>query len=88
MGMELTGDVLHLGPLLGHAAHLTRERMDARLSRYDMTPAQTHTLLYLCGHGDWRAPAGCGVASAGKALHGQWDPGSHGGEGPDPPGGG
>lgn len=30
MGMELTGDALHLGPLLGHAAHLTRERMDAR----------------------------------------------------------
>lgn len=27
MGMELTGDALHLGPLLGHAAHLTRERM-------------------------------------------------------------
>ena len=52
MGMELTGDALHLGPLLGHAAHLTRERMDARLSRYDVTPAQTHTLLYLCGHGD------------------------------------
>ena len=52
MGMELTGDALHLGPLLGYAAHLTRERMDARLSRYDMTPAQTHTLLYLCGHGD------------------------------------
>lgn len=37
-----------LGPLLGHAAHLARERMDARLSRYDMTPAQTHTLIYLC----------------------------------------
>ena len=37
-----------LGPLLGHAAHLARERMDARMSRYDMTPAQTHTLLYLC----------------------------------------
>ena len=52
MGMELTGDALHLGPLLGYAAHLARERMDARLSRYDVTPAQTHTLLYLCGHGD------------------------------------
>lgn len=38
----------HLGPLLGYAAHLSRERMDARLSRHDMTPAQTHTLLYLC----------------------------------------
>lgn len=52
MEMEKTGEVLPLGPLLGHAAHLTRERMDARLSRYDVTPAQTHTLLYLCGHGD------------------------------------
>ena len=37
-----------LGPLLDHAAHLARERMDARMSRYDMPPAQTHTLLYLC----------------------------------------
>ena len=40
-----------IGPLLGHAAHLARERMDARLSRYDMTPSQTHTLLYLSSHG-------------------------------------
>ena len=39
-----------LGPLLGHATHLARERMDARLSRYDMTPSQTHTLLYLSSH--------------------------------------
>lgn len=38
----------NLGPLLGHAAHLAKERMDARMSHYDMTPAQTHTLLYLC----------------------------------------
>ena len=52
MEMEKTGEFLPLGPLLGHAAHLARERMDARLSRYDVTPAQTHTLLYLCGHGD------------------------------------
>lgn len=36
-----------LGPMLGRCAHLSRERMDARLSRYDVTPAQTHTLLYL-----------------------------------------
>ena len=36
-----------LGPLLGHAAHLARERMDARLGCYDVTPAQTHVLLYL-----------------------------------------
>ena len=40
-----------LGPLLGHATHPARERMDARLSRYDMTPSQTHTLLYLSSHG-------------------------------------
>ena len=43
---------LPLGPLLGRAAHLARERMDARLSCYDVTPAQTHTLLYLCEHGN------------------------------------
>ena len=36
-----------IGPLLGHAAHLARERMDVRLARYDVTPAQTHVLLYL-----------------------------------------
>lgn len=36
-----------LGPMLGRCAHLSRERMDARLSRYDVTPVQTHTLLYL-----------------------------------------
>ena len=50
--MEKNRDCASLGPLLGHAAHLARERMDARLSRYDMTPAQTHTLLYLCDHRD------------------------------------
>ena len=36
-----------IGPLLGHAAYLARERMDVRLARYDVTPAQTHVLLYL-----------------------------------------
>lgn len=36
-----------LGPLLGYTAHLARERMDARLSQYDVTPAQTHVLMYL-----------------------------------------
>ena len=36
-----------IGPLLGHAAQLARERMDVRLARYDVTPAQTHVLLYL-----------------------------------------
>lgn len=45
-------DAAHLGPLLGRAAHLSRERMDVRLSGYDVTPAQTHTLLYLCRSGD------------------------------------
>ena len=40
-----------LGPLLGRCAHLTKERMDARLSGCGITPAQTHTLLYLHQHG-------------------------------------
>ena len=42
------------GPLLGHCAHLAKERMDARLSGFDVTPAQMHTLLYLHHH-DGRA---------------------------------
>ena len=36
-----------LGPMLGQCAHLARERMDARMSRFGMTPSQTHVLLYL-----------------------------------------
>lgn len=36
-----------LGPILGRCAHLARERMDARLSQYDVTPVQTHVLMYL-----------------------------------------
>lgn len=44
-------DMQALGPLLGHCAHLAKERMDARLSRSDVTPAQTHVLLYLHHHG-------------------------------------
>ena len=41
-----------LGPLLGYCAHLARERMDARLTPYDVTPAQIHVLHYLyhCGN--------------------------------------
>ena len=41
-----------LGPLLGHCAHLARERLDARLNPYDVTPAQIHVLHYLyhCGN--------------------------------------
>ena len=44
-----------LGPLLGHCAHLARERMDARLARYGVTPAQIHVLHYLYHH-DNQAP--------------------------------
>ena len=39
-----------LGPTLGWAAQLAKARMDARVSRYDVTPAQTHVLLYLQRH--------------------------------------
>ena len=41
-----------LGPLLGHCAHLARERMDARLTEYDVTPVQVHVLHYLYHHGN------------------------------------
>ena len=47
-----------LGPMLGRGAHLVRARLEARLSQYEVTPAQTHVLLYLCR---------CG----GQALQGQ-----------------
>lgn len=40
-----------LGPLLGRCGHLARERMDARLAPYGVTPAQIHVLLYLHHHG-------------------------------------
>ena len=36
-----------LGILLTHCAHLARERMDARVDAYDVTPAQVHVLHYL-----------------------------------------
>lgn len=36
-----------LGPTLGHAAHLARAAMLSRVSKYDVTPAQTNVLLYL-----------------------------------------
>ena len=44
-----------LGPLLGYCSHLARERMDARLAQYDVTPAQIHVLHYLYHH-DNQAP--------------------------------
>ena len=40
-----------LGPMLGRCAHLARERMDARMSRFGMTPAQTHVLRFLRENG-------------------------------------
>lgn len=40
-----------LGPMLGRTFHLARERMDARMSQYDVTPAQSHALMYLQEHG-------------------------------------
>ena len=44
-----------LGPMLGRCAHLARERMDARMSRFGMTPAQTHVLRFLRLNG-WQMP--------------------------------
>lgn len=44
-------DTHALGPTLGRCAHLARERLDARLSQYDVTPAQTHALLCLVRRG-------------------------------------
>ena len=40
-----------LGPALGWAAKMAKANMDARVSRYDVTPVQTHVLLYLQQHG-------------------------------------
>ena len=40
-----------LGPTLGWAAQLAKAGLDARVSRYDVTPVQTHILLYLQQHG-------------------------------------
>lgn len=40
-----------LGPMLGCCGHLARERMDARMNRCGVTPAQAHALLYLHFHG-------------------------------------
>lgn len=40
-----------LGPTLGWAAQLAKAAVDARVSPYDMTPVQTHVLLYLRQHG-------------------------------------
>ena len=44
-------DSHRLGPTLGWAAQMARCAMDARVSRYDVTPVQTHVLMYLHHHG-------------------------------------
>ena len=41
----------YYGPLLGYCAHLAKEQMRSRMERFDMTPAQTHVLLYLHENG-------------------------------------
>ena len=45
------------GPLLGESSRLARERLEARLSRLDVTPVQTHALLYLGDRGGAAAQA-------------------------------
>lgn len=58
-----------LGPMLGRCAHLSRSGMEARLSRYGVTPVQTHVLLYLFRHdGPGASVPGDGV-SEGEAVH-------------------
>ena len=44
-------DSRRLGPTLGWAAQMAKCAMDARVSRYDVTPVQTHVLMYLNQHG-------------------------------------
>ena len=46
-----------LGPTLGHAAMMAKACLDARVSPYHLTPAQTHVLLYLQKNGG-QAPQG------------------------------
>ena len=36
-----------IGFLLTYCAHLMRERIDARMQRYDVTPTQNHALAFL-----------------------------------------
>ena len=44
-------EIRDIGPLLGRCGHLVRERMDARLAPYGVTPAQIRVLMYLSRHG-------------------------------------
>ena len=47
----MNGSFQCLGPLLAWAAQMSKAAMDARVSQYDVTPGQTHILLYLNHHG-------------------------------------
>ncbi|WP_312938905.1 MarR family transcriptional regulator [Oscillibacter sp.] len=40
-----------LGRSIGCAAHLFRERADARMAKYDVTPLQAHVMVYLAHQG-------------------------------------
>ncbi|MCI8809666.1 MAG: MarR family transcriptional regulator [Oscillibacter sp.] len=44
-------DKKRLGPMMARVSQLAKTCMDVRVSRYGVTPAQTHVLLYLhhCG---------------------------------------
>ena len=40
-------DTRSLGQSISCAAHLFRERADARMAKYDVTPVQAHVIMYL-----------------------------------------
>ncbi|WP_369282627.1 MarR family winged helix-turn-helix transcriptional regulator [Oscillibacter sp. GMB15532] len=44
-------DMKSLGRSIGCAAHLFRERGDARMAKYDVTPLQAHVMIYLAHQG-------------------------------------
>ena len=44
-------DLKSLGRSVACAAHLFRERADARMTKYDVTPLQAHVIFYLARQG-------------------------------------
>lgn len=44
-------DMKSLGRSIGCASHLFRERADARMAKYDVTPLQAHVMVYLAHQG-------------------------------------
>lgn len=44
-------DTRSLGQSIACAAHLFRERADARMTKYDVTPLQAHVIMYLAHRG-------------------------------------